>query len=635
MKQHNWYSTFLLIFVCLLFFSYQNHFDNPFFFDDEHTIVNNTAIREVNIPKFFSDGTTFSTLPSNQSYRPGLTTLNALDVYWGGEDFPVAKQFHKTIFITYVLLAILLYIFFLEIFIIVHPHKWNSMFTLFATSFFILHTSNAETINYIIARSDLISTLMVILAFIFFMYKTRWRKYYIYLVPMIFGFTFKEPALMFIPLLFVYKFVIEEKEGFSFDWKKYLFIVPTLIIAGFILVFYLNMTPVTWIPGGNSRMDYFFTQFYVQLLYLKNFILPTHLSADSDLTVITNIFDIRILLGMLSVLVMLFLAYRAYKIRQLRPVTFGILWFYITLLPTSSVIPFAEVMNDHRTFFPYIGLVLAVVSYISYLAVKYQEKLERNNNLMIAFCLTAVIFLTSHSYGVIKRNEVWDSQEDLWLDVTIKSPKNGRGLMNYGLSQMAKGNYTVAEDYFNRALKLVPNYSSLYINLAILRNATGRGETSEEYFVKALQLDTLNPACYHFYTEWLYNKFRYEEANVLVNKGLKLSPGHAEMQFLKKQIETALVKNQGKIELNSDQLLNMSLQLYQVGNYNGCINLAKQALKIKSDFAEAFNNISCSYNQLGKYDSAIIYADKGLAINPTYELLKNNRAFSIRKEKIK
>jgi len=332
---------------------------------------------------------------------------------------------------------------------------------------------------------------------------------------------------------------------------------------------------------------------------------------------------------------MLFLAWRAYKIRQLRPVTFGILWFYITLLPTSSLIPFAEVMNDHRTFFPYIGLVLAVVCYISFLAVKYQEKLERNNNLMIAFCMTAVIFLTSHSYGVIKRNEVWDSQEDLWLDVTIKSPKNGRGLMNYGLSQMAKGNYTVAEDYFNRALKLVPNYSSLYINLAILRNATGRGETSEAYFEKALQLDTLNPACYHFYTEWLYNKFRYEEANVLVNKGLKISPGHAEMQFLKKQIETALVKNQGKIELSADHLLNMSLQMYQAGNYNGCINLAKQALKIKPDYAEAFNNISCSYNQLGKYDSSIIYADKGLAINPTYELLKNNRAFSIRKEKIK
>jgi len=635
MKQHNWYSSFLLIFVCLLFFSYQNHFDNPFFFDDEHTIVNNSAIREVNIPKFFSDGTTFSTLPSNQSYRPGLTTLNALDVYWGGEDFPIAKQFHKTIFITYVLLAILLYAFFLEIFIIVHPHKWNSMFTLFATSFFILHTANAETINYIIARSDLISTLMVILAFIFYMYKTRWRKYYIYLVPMILGFTFKEPALMFIPLLFVYKFVIEEKEGFSFEWKKYRFILPSLILASILFVFYTKMTPVTWTPGGTSRVDYFFTQFYVQLLYLQNFVLPIHLSADSDVTLITNIFDSRILLGILSVLVMLFLAWRAYKIRQLRPVTFGILWFYITLLPTSSLIPFAEVMNDHRTFFPYIGLVLAVVCYISYLAVKYQEKLEKNNNLMIAFCMTAVIFLTSHSYGVIKRNEVWDSQEDLWLDVTIKSPNNPRGLMNYGLSQMSKGNYPVAEDYFNRALKLAPNYSLIHINLAILKNATGRGELSEEHFVKALELDKNNPECYLYYAQWLYQYYRYEEALSFVNEGLKISPQYGKMEDLKLQIESVLKKNNGKIELNHEQLLNMSLQMYNQQNYEACITLAEKALLIKPDYPEAYNNISVAYNQLGNFDASIEAANKGLEINPNYELLKNNRAFSLRKEKIK
>lgn len=635
MKQHNWYSTFLLIFVCLLFFSYQNHFDNPFFFDDEHTIVNNSAIREVNIGKFFSDGTTFSTLPSNQSYRPGLTTLNALDVYWGGEDFPIAKQFHKTIFIIYVLLAILLYAFFLEIFIIVHPHKWNSMFALFATSFFILHTANAETINYIIARSDLISTTMVILSFIFYMYKTRWRKYYLYLVPMILGFTFKEPALMFIPLLFLYKFIIEEKEGFTFEFKKYRFILPSVLVAIGLFMFYVKMTPTTWSPGGTGRMDYFFTQFYVQLLYLKNFILPTHLSADSDVTIISGIFDGRILLGMLTVILMLFLAYRAYKIRQLRPVTFGILWFYATLLPTSSFIPFAEVMNDHRTFFPYIGLVLAVVCYISYLAVKYQEKLEKNQNRMIALCMSAVILLTSHSYGIIKRNEVWDSPEDLWYDVTVKSPNNPRGLMNYGLSQMSKGNYPVAEDYFNRALKLAPNYSLLYINLAILKNATGRGDTSEEYFVKALNLDPNNPECYLFYAQWLFQYYRYEEALEKLNAGLKISPQYGKMIDLKTQVENVLAKNKGQIVLNHEQLLNMSLQMYNNQNFEACIKLAEKALEVKPDYAEAYNNICAAYNQLGNYEASIEAADKGLVINPNYELLKNNREFSVRKEKLK
>ena len=36
--------------------------------------------------------------------------------------------------------------------------------------------------------------------------------------------------------------------------------------------------------------------------------------------------------------------------------------------------------------------------------------------------------------------------------MTRKSPENGRGLMNYGLSQIGQGQYTVALDYFTRAL---------------------------------------------------------------------------------------------------------------------------------------------------------------------------------------
>lgn len=509
------------------------------------------------------------------------------------------------------------------------------MFALFGTFFFTLHTANAETINYIIARSDLISTAMVIFSFILYMYKTRWRRYFVYLFPMIVGFTFKEPALMFIPLLFVYKFIIEEKEGFTFEFKRYRFILPSIVLSVVLFIFYVQMTPVSWTPGGTGRLEYFTTQFYVQLLYIRNFILPTHLTADSDVTLIESFFDARIIFGLLSIVFLLILAWKSYKIRQLRPVTFGILWFYITLLPTSSIIPFAEVMNDHRTFFPFIGLVLAVTSYVSYLAVKYQHKLETNRNLMIAFCSIAVIFITSHSYGVIKRNEVWDTQEDLWYDVTVKSPNNPRGLMNYGLSQMAKGNYPVAEDYFNRTLKLAPNYPAIHINLAILKNATGRKEASEEHFLMALQLDKNNPECYLFYSEWLFKNFRYEEAMQYANDGLKLSPNYGKMKELKKQIEETLQKNDGKIELTAEQLLNMSLAAYQSGNYQGCIVMAEKALLVNPEFVEAWNNICAAYNQLGNFEKSVEAADKGLQIKPDYDLLKNNREFSVRKEKIK
>lgn len=635
MKQHNWYSTFLLFFVCLLFFSYQNHFDNPFFFDDEHTIVNNNAIREVNVKKFFTDGTTFSTLPSNQSYRPGLTTLNALDVYWGGESFPIAKQFHKTIFIIFVFMVILIYFFFLEIFIIVYPHKWNSLFALLATSLFALHTSNAETINYIIARSDLVSTAMIILSFVFYMYKTRWRKYYIYILPMIVGFTFKEPALMFIPLLFLYKFIIEYKEGFTLEWKKYRFIAPTILAGIGLLIFYAKMIPDSWTPGGMNRGEYFMTQFYIQLLYIKNFFFPTHLTADTDLTLISDFFDGRIIFGLMSIFIMLFIAYRCYKIRQLRPVTFGILWFYIALLPTSSFIPFAEVMNDHRTFFPYIGLVLASVSLISYYVIKYEEKIIAKQRNLILLCSLFVIILTAHAFGVIKRNEVWDTHEKLWYDVTIKSPNNSRGLMNYGLSQMAKGNYAVAEDYFNRALRLSPNYSLIHVNLGILKNATGRSDASEYHFVQAVQLDQFNPECYYYYADWLFKKYRYEEAIQMAHDGLKISPGHYQLQKLKEQLLVVFKENQGAIKLTAEDLLNMSLQMYQNGNYEGCIQMAEKALEVNPKYAEAYNNISAAHNQLENFEESVKAADKGLAIRPDYELLINNRAASLRKEKIK
>src|SRR5437016_13916579 len=77
-----------LLLVALLA-AYANHFHNSFHFDDAHTIENNAAIRELrNIPVFFRDATTFSSLPSNQSYRPLVSTLLAIDYSLGhGQPF--------------------------------------------------------------------------------------------------------------------------------------------------------------------------------------------------------------------------------------------------------------------------------------------------------------------------------------------------------------------------------------------------------------------------------------------------------------------------------------------------------------------------------------------------------------------
>ena len=67
------------------------------------------------------------------------------------------------------------------------------------------------------------------------------------------------------------------------------------------------------------------------------------------------------LIGGAFIAAMLAVAWTTSRRRETRPIAFGILWFFIALLPTSSVVPLAEPMNDHRMFFPFVGLILAVV----------------------------------------------------------------------------------------------------------------------------------------------------------------------------------------------------------------------------------------------------------------------------------
>src|SRR5438132_8724791 len=93
----------------ILLAAYANHFHNSFHSDDAHTIVNNAAIQSLkNIPRFFTHARTFSSLPSNQSYRPLVSTLLAIDYWLGASPAPTGGLnpfwFHLSIFALFVAL---------------------------------------------------------------------------------------------------------------------------------------------------------------------------------------------------------------------------------------------------------------------------------------------------------------------------------------------------------------------------------------------------------------------------------------------------------------------------------------------------------------------------------------------------
>ncbi len=665
---------YFLLLISVVTLVYSNHFGNSFHFDDSHAVENNLFIQDINnIPRFFKDATTFSSLPSNQSYRPFVSTSLAFD-YWMGKGYNMF-YFHLSSFIFFLLQGILMFFFIFKFFNISYKNNWNFYITAAAVAWYLLHPANAETINYVIARSDLQSTFFVVLGFVLYMFSPYCKRTYLYLIPIGIGGLAKPTTVMFAPLLFFYILMFEQKlslyDIFNKKHYKQLIVVvkktiPSFIFCAALYLFIGRMTPKSWESGGSSMINYLITQPFVIVHYFTTFFAPFGLSADSDWEPLQSIWNIRFFAGCLFILLMLFISFLFSKDQRLRPISFGILWFFLALVPSSSVIPFAEVLNDHRIFFPYVGLVISVCWAIGLLLMKYKKYFETfsfNYEILVGFI--AIVILCGYSFGTVERNKVWNNEESLWRDVTVKSPKNARGLMNYGLSRMGKGDYAEAEKCFTKALAMWPYYYSLHINMGVLKNATGDKVGAENYFKSATQYGGNTPDTWFFYGNFLCGQLRYAEAIPMLVKCIELSPASigarsilmkayndtgdwdklhevalSTLQIIPNNPEAmqyleASKNRKGKIEMTEEEIkkapsaekyFNLSLMYYQAGKYEQCINAGLEAVKLKPDYADAYNNLGSAYTLMKQYDKGIAACQKAIEIKPDFQLAKNNLA---------
>jgi tetratricopeptide (TPR) repeat protein len=652
-----------------VFLTYSNHFHNSFHFDDSHTIQNNTWIRDLkNIPRFFKDGTTFSSLPTNQSYRPLVTTTLAIDYALGGKLDPF--WFHISTFILFLVQGIFMYLFFRVIFDIAYPLKSNYLSALFAMAWYLIHPANAETINYIISRSDTLSTLFVVIAFAMYAKSAFCRTTFLYLIPVLIGALAKPTAVMFGPLLFVYILFFEEDAGLEGLLSVFFRVLkkasPALICSVLLYFFLKKMDPPTFTPGGASTFHYIITQPYVTLRYFITFFLPFDLSADTDWGPFASMANVKCLTGFAFVGFLVYISFVLSANKRYRPIAFGLIWFLLALLPTA-LIPLSEVMNDHRIFFPYVGLVISAVWTIVLILGERLENIQLRSVQGILIVTCATVAIGAYAYGTRQRNKVWRTEERLWYDVVTKSPNNGRGQMNYGLNLMSRGDFAGAEDRFKRGLELWPYYGYLYINMGVLKDFMGKPEEAETYLKNGILYASNNPEAYYYYARFLKMHKRYPEALQNMAQLMRLSPNHMNGQYLLLEIyaETEdferlklmanqiLLINPGDAQAlkylqfaqsrrsNLDQLvidasnqpspekyLDLSLAYYQAEKYEQCISAAKEALKLKADYPEAWNNIAAANGQLKNWEEEIKACQEALRLRPGFEIAKNNLAYA-------
>ena len=647
--------------LCAVTLTYSNHFENCLFFDDFHTVKDNVYIRYLgNIPRFFTDATTFSVEPANRSWRPLVTTSLAID-YWLGGGLESTFYFHLSTFLWFLVLLVLMYLLYAQIMERVRPHPHNPWIAWFAVAWFGLHPAMAETVNYIIQRADLLSTLGAVAALVVYARYPQRRRSGLYLIPFVLGVLAKAPALAFPLLLLAYVFLFEERLSVRGLWAAARKSAPAIAVGLLLAWLSSAMTPKSFVGTNQPAYGYLITQPFVALRYFRSFFLPTHLSADSDLRVLPSVLRLEALAGFLFLAALLWAVWATARRSHTRPISFGLVWFVVAMLPTS-LYPLSDVENDHRMFFPFVGLMLAVTWAGSLMLLRRPFRDHRWSTAAGLACLLLLCAL-----GTRGRNEVWHTERSLWRDVTIKSPRNGRALMGYGSILLDQGDSAAALPYFERANALRPNDSRIEINLGIANGELNRDAEAERHFRRAIQLDPKEPDPYFGYARWLNSRARSEEAAAALSTALALNPSLMGARYLllrvyaehglwgplksfageclklapedpvvlrylgmERQLEVQVARAEALAQSrpSPDNFLELSSLYHQVGRYQDCIAAARQALRLRPDFAEAYNNMAAAYASLGQWDQTIRAASEALRIQPDFQFARNNLEFA-------
>ncbi len=88
----------------------------------------------------------------------------------------------------------------------------------------------------------------------------------------------------------------------------------------------------------------------------------------------------------------------------------------------------------------------------------------------------------------------------------------------------------------------------------------------------------------------------------------------------------------GPIPKSATEYINLSLQHYQDGEWEKCIEASIGALNFNPSSAVAYNNICSAYVQLKDFDRAILACNKALALNPDFSRARGNLNAAIKQK---
>ena len=435
------------ILVVAVLLAYFNALGAAFQFDDYNVIVNNPAVHSLQ-----------AWAESMPGIRPLLKLTYALN--WTGQSAPFG--FHLFNVIVHALNAVLVY----HLMRSLTAAQWAP---LIGALLFALHPVQTEAVTYVSGRSVSLMALFYLASMAAWLHapKREQREAWRMASAALFGMALlvKETAVtlpLALLLLDAYAFGASTRMrerllrlrwhgGVSIAAAAAMLASPT----------YRHLLEVSL--SARAVLDNLLTQANAVLYLATQCVLLWRMNVDPDLPVATAM-TLTLLLEIVLLVAILFWAFRNVTSRSW--FAFAVLWFFLHLLPTNSLLPRLDVANDRQLYLALVGVFLATGLGVEALL----QRLHRPR-LVAAIAVSALLVCVVATW---QRNETYASAVTFWEDALAKSPRKARVANNLGYAYQQAGRYAEAKLAYQQAIDTDPDYWRARINLEALEAAEKR-----------------------------------------------------------------------------------------------------------------------------------------------------------------
>ena len=421
---------------CLLYLLYLPALTGPFIYDDNVTILYNSKVQSDSVLVVLSEDP-FRALPNltfaaqyHLAFNPDLGR-------------PRPRSFHLFNLFLHWLCGLALYA------VLIRLRPQAPAWAFWSAILFLGHPLLTETVNFVTARFSLMATLGYLLAVRCYLdSETRPRRLILFWVCFLAALLSKEIAATLPATLFILN-------RWRHQPQRHLLPMAVAFLA--YLGLRLSWTIILVSQPGAETLNpflYFLNQNRVLWLYLHQFLWPLHLSFEYDLAYATPGLVLCLLLNLAA------LAFLIHRFRRGSASAAGLLVGLVLFLPTSSVIPLADLAKEYHAYLPAAAATpLLAAGFFA------QTRFRARSRIAFALMLLCMIVLT---FG---RNLSWQSEERLWRDTVTKAPEKHRAVYNYAQTLRRQLKLEAALFWYRRALALDPNDEPTRNNVELVEQA--------------------------------------------------------------------------------------------------------------------------------------------------------------------